>query len=101
MDIQKQFEKMHRKYMDDIDYKGSIYHTIYSDDTCIDNGLPFAYAYKEGNDSIYKVYFKPVEGWRNMNDASNWVDNWEADIHHVDQVTSNVSDSLDLLQQLN
>ena len=50
MDIQKQFEKMHRKYMDD---------------------------------------------------SSHWVDDWEADIHHVDQVTSSVSDSLDLLQQLN
>ena len=66
----------------------------------LDNGLPFAYAYKEGNDSIYKVYFTPVDGWQNMDDASSWVDDWEADIHHVDQVTSNVSDSIDLLQQL-
>ena len=100
MDIQKRFEKMNRNYMDDIDYKGSIYHTIYSDDTCIDNGLPFAYACKEADNSIYKVYFTPVDGWRNMDDASNWVDDWEADVHHIDQVTSNVSDSLDLLQQL-
>ena len=100
MDIQKQFEKMHRNFMDDINYKDSIYHTIYSNDTCIDDGLPFAYAYKEGNDSIYKIYFKPVNGWQNMDDASHWVDDWEADIHHVDQVTSNVSDSIDLLQQL-
>ena len=101
MDIQNQFKKMNCNYMDDINYKGSIYHTIYSDDTCIDNGLPFAYAYKEGNDSIYKVYFKPGDGWRNMDCASDWVNDWEADIHHIGQVTSNVSDSLDLLQQLN
>ena len=100
MDIHKQFEKMHRKYMDDINYKDSIYHTIYSNDTCIDDGLPFAYAYKEGNDSIYKIYFKPVNGWQNMDDASTWEDDWEADIHHIDRVTSNVSDSIDLLQQL-
>ncbi|WP_282805941.1 hypothetical protein [Lactobacillus isalae] len=97
----KQFEKMHRKYMDDINYKGSIYHTIYSDDTCIDDGLPFAYAYKKGNNSIYKVYFKPVDGWQDMDDASNWVDDWEADIHHIDQATSDVSEFMDLLQQLN
>ena len=101
MDIQKQLEKMHRSFMDDINYKGSIYHTIYSDDTCIDNGLPFAYAYKEADNSIYKVYFTPVDGWKNMDDASDWVNDWENDIHHIDQVTSNVSDSLDLLQQLN
>lgn len=101
MDVQKQFKKMNCNYMDDINYKGSIYHTIYSDDTCIDNGLPFAYAYKEGNDSIYKVYFTPVDGWQNMDDASNWVNDRENDIYHIDQVTSNVSDSLDLLQQLN
>lgn len=101
MDIQKQFEKMHRNFMDDINYKGSIYHTIYSNDTCIDDGLPFAYAYKNGDDSIYKVYFKPVDGWQNMDDASSWVDDWEADIHHADQITSNVNDSIDLLQQLN
>lgn len=101
MDIQKQFEKMHRNYMDSIKYEGSIYHTIYSDDTCVDDDLPFAYAYQKDDDSIYKVYFKPVDGWQNMDDASHWVDDWEADIHHVDQVTSNVSDSVDLLQQLN
>lgn len=100
MDIQAQFKKMHRNFMDDINYKGSIYHTIYSDDTCIDNGMPFAFAYKEGNDSIYKVCFTPVDGWQDMDDASGWVNDWETDVHHVDQVTSNGSDSIDLLQQL-
>ena len=75
-------------------------HTFYSNEIKV-NGLPFAYAYKEGNDSIYKVYFKPVDGWRNMDCASDWVNDWENDIHHIGQVTSNVSDSLDLLQQLN
>ena len=100
MDIQKQFEKMHRNYMDDIRYKGFTYHTIYSDDTCIDDGLPFSYAYRRNDDSIYQVYFKPIDGWRNMNDASDWVNDWENDIHHIDRVTSSVSDSIDLLQQL-
>lgn len=50
MDIQKQFEKMNRNYMDDIKYEGFTYHTIYSDDTCIDDGLPFSYAYRRNDD---------------------------------------------------
>lgn len=101
MNIQEQFKKMHRHYMDSINYKGSIYHTIYSNDTCIDNGLPFAYTYQKGDNSIYKVYFKPVDGWQDMDDASGWVDDWETDVHHIDQETSNTSESIDLLQQLN
>lgn len=56
-DLKEQFEKMHRNYMDGIKHKGRIYHTIYSDDNCIDDGLPFAYAYQEGESGIYKVYF--------------------------------------------
>ena len=76
-------------------------HAFYSkNDEIKVNGLPFAYAYKNGDDSIYKVYFKPVDGWQNMDDASDWVNDWENDIHHIDQVTSNSSDSVDLLQQL-
>lgn len=100
-DLKKQFKAMHRHYMDSIKYEGSTYHTIYSDDTCIDDGLPFAYAYQEGDDSIYKVYFNPVDGWQNMDDASNWVDDWEVDVHRVDQVTNNARDTVDLLQRLN
>lgn len=48
------------------------------------------------------VYIRYIfDGWQNMDDASSWVDDWENDVHHIDQVTSNANESLDLLQQLN
>lgn len=93
------------KYVES-EYKGKIYHTVYSDSSCIDfysdgRAYPWVVAYRENSDKLFQLWcdWNPDKDALASGDGADMVADWRHDIFDATPITDDEDDTICWLNQ--